>query len=138
MLRTVTVSLFLALVVSVTVWTQTAPASSQQVPTPAFGQGPVQQDEGTPLPSLDKPVLEPLSKNLSYLQPGLHVGETADKISQTSVGSETRIFGSLSLRRLRGRSETYADLVSGGSFSTNLNPKGNQIHEAYVGQKYLS
>jgi hypothetical protein len=137
MLRTITVSLLLALAVSVTVWTQTAPASSQQPPTPAFGQGPVQQDEGTPLPSLDKPILEPLGKNLSYLQPGLHVGETADKISQNSFGSETRVFGSLSLRRLRGRSETYADMVSGGSFSTNLNPKANQIHEAYIGQEYL-
>jgi hypothetical protein len=136
MIRHITVFIILSFAVAAAVSGQDT-AGSQQTPSPAFGQGTPQPDEGTPLPSLDKPILEPIQKNLSYLQPGLHVSETGDKESTLSFGSVTRVFGSLSLRRLHGRSESYADLVSGGSFSSYLSPKTSQVHEAYLGQKYL-
>src|SRR4029077_3588611 len=89
-------------------------------PAPAFGQDypPAPVSENPPLSGIDQPGLEPHAAPLSYLQPGLHVTESAasnvaDSPGGAAVHSVTRALVSLTLQRLWSNSKLAADFVGG-------------------------
>ncbi|MGA8761461.1 MAG: hypothetical protein WB562_01110 [Candidatus Sulfotelmatobacter sp.] len=82
-------------------------AQQSQTPVPAYGQDnpspPV--SENPPISGLDVPGLEPHAAPLSYLQPRVHVSETADSnvgntLGTASVHAVTRALAGVDLQRL--------------------------------------
>jgi hypothetical protein len=100
---------------------------SETPPAPAFGQDnpPSPASENPPISGIDQPGLEPHAAPLSYLQPGVHVTESADSnvsdsLGKSAVHSVTRALGSLTLQRLWSNYKLALDFVGGaGYYSAN-------------------
>jgi hypothetical protein len=102
------------------------PETAQQPetpPAPAFGQdnAPPPVSENPPISGIDQPGLEPHAAPLSYLQPGVHLTESADSnVSDTLGGSGvhevTRALGSLTLQRLWSNYKLALDFVGGAGY----------------------
>jgi hypothetical protein len=97
----------------------TANGNPQQ-PVPAYGpDNPVPSiSENPPISGIDMPNLQPHTAPLSYLQPGVHVSETADSNIENSLGgsevnSITQAAGSLELRRLWSHYDFSLDYLGG-------------------------
>src|SRR4030081_2562406 len=58
-------------------------------PAPAFGQDnpPPPVSENPPISGIDQPGLDPHAAPVSYLQPGVHVTESADSNASDTLGS---------------------------------------------------
>jgi len=99
---------------------QEPPASSQQQPSPAYGQegqtAPISQNP--PISGLDMPSLEPHAAPLSYLQPGATFSESVDTnigntLGGSTFGGITRGLGSVVLKRLWSHYDLALDYVGG-------------------------
>ncbi|MGA8271410.1 MAG: hypothetical protein WB919_07595, partial [Candidatus Sulfotelmatobacter sp.] len=69
--------------------TGTTPDNGAQQPVPAYGQdnsAPPSIAENPPISGIDMPNLEPHAAPLSYLQPGLHFGESVSTNLENSLG----------------------------------------------------
>ena len=117
---------------------QSSPAtqdSSQpaSTPVPAYGQGnPV--TENPPVSGLDEPGLEPHAAPLSYLQPGVHVAESADSnIGDTLGGSATHsrtdALGSVQMERLWSNYDLGLDYLGGVAYYNAAGLGFRQVEE---------
>ena len=100
-----------------------APQDSSQQPAPAYGQDnpPIPISENPPLSSIDLPGLEPHAAPLSYLQPGVVVGETVDSnientLGQTSVRSISEALGTVTLQRLWSHYDLALNYLGGAAY----------------------
>ncbi|PYX57674.1 MAG: hypothetical protein DMG76_11095 [Acidobacteria bacterium] len=122
-----------------------APDSGQQpetTPAPAFGQEnpapPV--SENPPISGIDQPGLEPHAAPLSYLQPGLHLSQSADSnvtdtLGSSSFHSVTRALGSLTLQRLWSNYKLALDFVGGAGYYSARGIGFKQIEQLNVDQR---
>jgi hypothetical protein len=111
-------------------------------PAPAFGQEnpPTPVSENPPISGIDQPGLEPHAAPLSYLQPGVHVTESADSnVSDTLGGSGahavTRALGSLTLQRLWSNYKLALDFVGGAGYYSAHGIGFKQVEELGVDQR---
>jgi len=111
-------------------------------PVPAFGQEnpPPPVSENPPISGLDQPGLEPHAAPLSYLQPGVHVTESADSnVSDTLGGSGvhavTRALGSLTLQRLWSNYKLALDFVGGAGYYSARGIGFKQVEQLSVDQR---
>ena len=111
-------------------------------PPPAFGQEnpapPV--SENPPISGIDQPGLEPHAAPLSYLQPGLHLMESADSnvagtLGSSSVHSVTRGFGSLTLQRLWSNYKLALDFLGGAGYYSSRSIGFQQVEQLNVDQR---
>src|ERR1700724_1074548 len=104
--------------------TQDTAQQPETAPAPAFGQDnpPAPVSENPPISGIDQPGLEPHAAPLSYLQPGLHLTESADSNVADTLGggsslhSVTRALGSLTLQRLWSNYKLALDFVGGAGY----------------------
>src|SRR4029077_18056199 len=111
-------------------------------PAPAFGQDnpPAPVSENPPISGIDQPGLEPHAAPLSYLQPGVHLSESADSnIANTLGGSSlrtvTRALGSLTLQRLWSNYKLALDFFGGAGYYSQHNIGFEQIEQLDVDQR---
>jgi hypothetical protein len=111
-------------------------------PAPGFGMdtqpGPV--SENPPISGIDQPGLEPHAAPLSYLQPGLHLSESADSNLQdtlggTAVHSVTRALGSLELERLWSHYDLAVNYVGGVGYYSAYGLGVKNIEQLDLDQK---
>jgi len=117
-------------------------AQQPETPAPAFGQDnpPAPVSENPPISGIDQPGLEPHAAPLSYLQPGVHVSESADSnVSDTLGGSGahavTRALGSLTLQRLWSNYKLALDFVGGAGYYSARGIGFKQVEELGVDQR---
>src|SRR6202049_2541893 len=121
------------------------PDTAQQPETPpaaAFGQDnpPAPVSENPPISGIDQPGLEPHAAPLSYLQPGVHVTESADSNVADSLGgsavhSVTRALGSLTLQRLWSNYKLALDFVGGAGYYSANGIGFKQVEQLDVDQR---
>jgi hypothetical protein len=121
------------------------PDSAQQPetpPVPAFGQEnpPPPVSENPPISGIDQPGLEPHAAPLSYLQPGLHLTESADSniantLGGSSLHSVTRALGSLTLQRLWSNYKLALDFVGGAGYYSQRRIGFQQLEQLDVDQR---
>jgi len=111
-------------------------------PAPAFGQDnpPAPVSENPPISGIDQPGLEPHAAPLSYLQPGVHVTESADSNVADSLGgsavhSVTRALGSLTLQRLWSNYKLALDFVGGAGYYSANGIGFKQVEQLDVDQR---
>jgi hypothetical protein len=111
-------------------------------PAPAFGQDnpPTPVSENPPISGIDQPGLEPHAAPLSYLQPGVHVTESADSniantLGGSSLHSVTRALGSLTLQRLWSNYKLALDFVGGAGYYSQHSIGFQQIEQLDVDQR---
>jgi hypothetical protein len=115
---------------------------SETPPAPAFGQDnpPSPASENPPISGIDQPGLEPHAAPLSYLQPGVHVTESADSnvsdsLGKSAVHSVTRALGSLTLQRLWSNYKLALDFVGGAGYYSANGIGFKQIEQLEVDQR---
>jgi hypothetical protein len=122
--------------------TQDTAQQPETPPVPAFGQDnplpPV--SENPPISGIDQPGLEPHAAPLSYLQPGVHVTESADSNVSDSLGgsavhSVTRALGSLTLQRLWSNYKLALDFVGGAGYYSAHGLGFKQVEQLNVDQR---
>lgn len=121
------------------------PDSTQQPetpPAPAFGQEnpPPPVSENPPISGIDQPGLEPHAAPLSYLQPRLHLSESADSNVADTLGgsafhSVTRALGSVTLQRLWRNYKLALDYVGGAGYYSAHGIGFQQIEQLDVDQR---
>src|SRR5260370_22371477 len=117
-------------------------AQQPETPAPAFGQEnpPPPVSENPPISGIDQPGLEPHAAPLSYLQPGVHVTESADSNVSDSLGgsavhSVTRALGSLTLQRLWSNYKLAFDFVGGAGYYSAHGLGFKQVEELNLDQR---
>ena len=100
-----------------------APAQSEPVPAPAFGQtAPVLNPENPPVTGLDEPSLDLRPSARSFISPALQVSESADSNGENTLGntsgvsSISRVLGALDLQQYWPKSDFLLEYVGGGAF----------------------
>ncbi len=121
------------------------PADDKQqpaAPAPAFGQPtPATASDNPPISGLDQPSLEPAITARSFLQPGLHVSDSADSNlsgakTSSSLGNVTRANISLLMQKYWNRNETDLNYVGGGAIYSNYTRRSAVIQQLDAIQRF--
>jgi len=115
----------------------------QNAPAPAFGADTAipPTGENPPISGLDQPSLEPEGIARSFLSVGAILSESADSNiagslgSSPGVGGATRAMGSLTLHRIKGRSQTDLQYLGGVVFYQGVSNDPNQLQEFGFAQR---
>lgn len=120
----------------------TAPDSTPQQPTPAYGQdnSVPSAAENPPISGIDLPNLEPHAAPLSYLQAGAHFSESVSSNLQNALGGTgtstiTNALGSLDLQRLWNNFDLSLAYLGGVGYYNVSGVGIRQIEELGLNQK---